>query len=328
MMTWFADLIIPLLLIGGGLLGLLPGLLLPAHRRLALLQVVALLLATLLLYGVVQPLWYGADLAFALLGSGLIAAPLLERARARGFLVAALLGSGLLVYSARLLEPLLPMAPVLSLLLLVVVGTSLLGMVGGLVLPLHPRRAAMGQRLAQPMLAGLPLVMAWAALAAAVVVLAHQIAPGRMDDGTIAASLSSGLAALWLSRREPMELTLVKCGEGLMAGLLLTLLVPLGALLGVAFGVLAAFLVSRSEALAIALRMEDPHHLLGAMLLPAGLGLLLPGLLDMHLLAAQIEWLGMALILPLILSMLLWPVLMLVTGLALPPRLVREPVAR
>lgn len=315
---------LPCLLLVAGLLMLLPAPLLAVHRTQASIASLWLLLSALLMALV----WLPTDtspLTFALLpfGAALIAAPLLERARFLGLSLTALAGSAALSIAMPAMLPHLPTIAPLALLLVGVVTALLTGMIGGARLPLHPQRhRADGNAIWHAAPQGV-MFAGWVALTAGIVLL---VGIETLTRTHAIAMLVAAMLALFIAQRGHGQDALQKAGEGLAAGLLASLLVPLSPLGAGVVGLLAGFLVSRSEAIALGLRLDDPHHFLGALLLPSMLGLLLPGFVELALLAEHLKWLGGTLVLAAALSLLVWPLGMFLLGIALPSRLVREGV--
>ncbi len=315
---------LPLLPLGAGMLLLLPAPLLAVHRMPAATAALAIIIsAALYLLGVKGDASLTSLFLLPCMAL-LIAAPMLERARFLGLAVAALSGSIALNYGVTgILAPNLPALPALSLLPVSLVAALIVGMIGGLKLPLHPQRiradgSAVWHNAPQAaMLAGWLCIGLAFALFCGVesLTLSHAIA-----------ALAAGLVVLVQAQMGHGQDALQKAGEGLVAGFLMVLLVPLSPLAAMLLGLVAGFFVIRSESIALALRLDDPHHFLGALLLPSLLGLVLPGLFALKLLAPQLQWLGASLALAAGISLILWPLTMFMLGVALPPRLVREGV--
>lgn len=315
---------LPLLLLAVGMLLLLPAPLLAVHRMSASITALAVVLGA----AFIQLVWRAdASIESLFLFAGmaqLIAAPLLERTRFLGLVTASLAGSAAILYAVpEMLAPNLPERPALALLPLSMIVAMLVGMIGGMKLPLHPQRhrengSAVWHSAPQAvMLAG------WICVALAMVFLCGPDLLGRTQ---VASALAAALVALFYAQMGHGQDALQKAGEGLVAGLLISLLVPLAPLPASLLGALAGFFVTRSEAMALALRLDDPHHFLGALLVPSILGLLMPGILDLSLMAAALQWLGASFALALAVSLILWPLTMFLLGMQLPARLVREGV--
>ncbi len=315
--------------LAAGLLMLVPASLLSAHRAQAAMLVLALLLGG----GFVAIFWLDGALTFGLLlvtlAAVLVAAPLLERGRFLGLLAAGIGGAAAGVYILeRLVGWWLPPIASLALLPLVVVMALTVGLLGGMHLPLHPRRVlATGAAVWHPVLQGLALA-GWALLLAGLAGGAWEMNRAALGMAQLAAVLAGGFVALLQAHQAGSGDGLQKAGEGMVAGLLISLLVPLTPMAGAALGLVAALCVGRGEALALALRLADPHHFIGALLMPAFIGLLMPGIADMGAMAPAVSWLGAALATGVLVAMLLWPLTMISVGVALPARLVREGVHR
>ena len=309
---------LPILLLVVGMLMLLPAPLLAAHRMLAGSAVLAIALGSALLAVMgVGTLFLLPCLAF------LIAAPLLERSRFLGLAAAALAGSAAIHYAIPLLSPYLPASDTVMMMQVALIVALLIGMVGGMKLPLHPQRHRNdGHAVWHAAPQGL-ILAGWVLVTAAI---AGTVGIATMGRAQVIAALVAALAALAHAQLGHGRDSWQKAGEGLLAGVVITLLVPLAPLAAAAAGLLAGFLVTRSEAIALSLRLDDPHHFLGALLLPAMFGLLLPGIAELALLAGQLKWLGAAIALAAVISLILWPLSMFLLGIALPPRLVREGV--
>ena len=317
---------LPSLAIAGGLMLLAPSPLLAAHRAQAAVLVMALLLAA----GFLQLCWLRGALAYGLplglLTSVLIASPLLERGRFFGLLLVGSAGSVMGIYMLeRLVGWWMPVLPPVALLPLVLMTALVIGLLGGAHLKLHPRRVRDGLAVWHAAPQGLMLT-GWVLLLAGLAGVAQAMDAKAIGMAQIAAVLVGGLASLLTAQASGDGLQ--KAGEGMVAGLLISLLAPLTPMAGAALGLLAAFCVARGEALALALRLGDAHHFIGALLLPAALGLLMPGMTDMAQLAPQVAWLGAGLGVALFTALLLWPIAMMGFGVALPARLVREGVRR
>jgi hypothetical protein len=319
---------LPLLLMAAGFLLLLPAPLLAAHRQPAAICTLAILLGGTF----VGIFWLHAspiDLLVCLFAAMLIAAPLFERARFVGLLLAALSGSAALFTGmGNYLQFNLPSVPPLAMFLLTLVAALAMGLIGGTLLPLHPKRFREDGRMIWH---GAPQAMAlagWVCVTLALGGTAWLLEPDSIGLPQLGAALVAAFVTLFHAQSAQGEDVLQKAGEGLAAGLLVTLLAPLSPVAAAALGLAAGFIVARSEALAVALRITDTHHFLGALMFPCLIGLLLPGIQDVTLLAPVLQWLGAALLLALMISLILWPAVMLLFGVALPPRLVREGLRR
>ena len=311
-----------------GLMLLVPAALLPTHRAQGALLVLALLLAS----GFLQLCWLGDALAYglplAVPASVLVATSLLERGRFYGLLLVGTAAGALGLYILeRLLGWWMPVLSPLALLPLALVMALVTGLLGGMHLSLHPRRVRDGAALWHLAPQGLVLT-GWLLLTGGLAGVAEQMHPGAIGISQLAAMLVGGFMSLLQAQGAGSGDGLQKAGEGMAAGLLISLLAPASPMAGAALGLVAAFCVARGEALALALRLADAHRFTGALLLPAMLGLLVPGLMHAAQLAPQLAWLGAALGSAAMLALLLWPLAMLICGVALPARLVREGVQR
>ena len=259
----------------------------------------------------------GAIATLLLLITGLAIAPLADRARPASLMLIAPVAayatlSALFAFNVTA-SVLLPTS---------IVAISLTALVGSTILPAHPARYATSGQLRHITTSQAASLLGWVLLAISFVALS--ILLGTVMDGTLSA-LSAIIAALATLLTTRAEDGLAKAGEAIAAAALLTSCAALNMQIAVMLGLLASFLVHRSEALALSIRLDDPHHFIGALLLPASFGLLLPGMLDTAHLAPQIRWLGIAITIGLALSAI-WPVVMLLTGLALPKRRVLKGV--
>lgn len=254
----------------------------------------------------------GAIASVMLLTTGLTIAPLADRARPASLMLAAPIAayatlSALVTFGAS------------STILLTgsVIASSLTALIGSALLPAHPARYTVTGQLRSMTTSQATSLIGWVLLALSFIALARLL--GTTPDFTLVA-LSTIIAALATLLTTRAEDGLAKAGEAIAAAALLTLCATLNIQLAVMLGLLASFLTNRSEAISLSLRVDDPQHFIGALLLPAAFGLILPGILDTAHLAPSIVWLGIAIITGLALAALIWPLVMLLTGLALPKR--------
>lgn len=250
-------------------------------------------------------------LSMLLLAAALGIAPLLDRARSPGLLLAAPVSAFTLMagLSAQL------DVPPAQLLLALVFAASLCGLAGSTMLPLHPLRfTTHGQPRshATPQALGLA---GWSLIALMLVGLAHVLSPTASITALVLCAATAAFVNLLTCEAED---GLTKAGEGFVAGVLIACASPITPLAAALLGVLAGFMVNRSEAITSSLRIDDAQHLAGTCLLPACAGLLLPGMFDASLIASQLHVLGVTLLVSTILVALLWPLLMATLGLALP----------
>lgn len=294
------------LLAAGGLALIIPGALAPSERRSGLVLLLGLMMLVALLCLLSTVTLDALTLTYAtlaLLAGAIAIAPLMDRARAPGLLMVGSLAALALPYALSHLQAnaALPM---------MLLAASTIGLAGSQVLAHHRTRMdGFGQlRLQQPQ-SGLVFI-GWVMLAALFALLAP-----AAPVGMLIAALVAGLATLITSKTDD---ALQKTGEAMAAAVLFTSLTPLTLSAAALLGVLAAFTVSRSEALALRMRVDDPHHLLGSIALPALGALLLPAAADASLLATQASAAGTALMLGLIFAAFVWPCVMLLVGLARP----------
>ena len=204
-----------------------------------------------------------------------------------------------------------------------IIAASVTALSGSVLLPAHPARYTLSGQLRGIATAQAMSLIGWALLSAAF--LALSVLLGAAPDFTLVAlaGIAAALATLLTTSAED---ALAKSGEAFAAAVLITSCATINVAFAVLLGLIAAFCVNRSEAIAASLKLDDPQHFIGALLLPAIAGLLLPGLFATAQLASQIHWLGIALIAGLVLAALLWPLTLLFTGLALPKRRVTQGV--
>jgi hypothetical protein len=307
---------LPLLLFAAALL--LAQAVFPAFRHQATIAVLATGLVSfcgyyLLIYRSVEYAGY------AMLAALLAALPLLDRARFHGLWIGASLAgiATIELYNhASLHLPLLdhpvwlPAAVLLG---------SLAGLAGGMKLPLHPLRLSSEAKIRTYPLPQSGVLLGWILLAGAFLNVTQDMPENFVSP--LAGAVSAALATLLLTRR--MANCLQKTGEALAAGALLACLCPVP-MAAAALGLLACCFVLRAEAIAQALRIDDPLHMIGALLLPSLLAMLIPGLFDLPQLARALQWEGAAILIGLAAALILWPLVMAVFGLALPERLLRE----
>jgi hypothetical protein len=252
-----------------------------------------------------------ALLSMLLLAAALGIAPLLDRARSPSLLLAAPASAFALMagLSARL------DVPPAQLLLALVFAASLCGLAGSAVLPLHPLRFTVhGQPRSHitPQALGLA---GWSLVALMLIGLVHVLAPTASITALVLCAATAAFVNLLTCDAED---GLAKAGEGFVAGVLIACVSPATPLVAALLGVLAGFMVNRSEAITSSLRIDDAQHLAGTCLLPACAGLLLPGVFDASLIASQLHVMGISLLVSGMLAALLWPLLMATLGLALP----------
>jgi hypothetical protein len=256
----------------------------------------------------------------AMLSAQIIAAPLLDRARRAGLLFVSLLGGlGIIQLTLGYLTPLLEPIVRSALLLVTVLAASSMALIGSTALRNHPRRSG---TLAQGW-----MLVGYGLLAIALGGIGWLLEPGAQPLAQLPIVVSALVAALVCllgaqKHRHPAPLRMA--GGGLVAGILVALLAPDDLVVGVFSGIAAAFCVVRGERVAQAILLDDPSQLVGTLMLPAMLGLLLPGLLDLAVMADYLQWIGAALLLASALSVLLWPIAMGVFGLAASQRRVKE----
>jgi hypothetical protein len=150
------------LLIAGWVL-LLPNAILEAHRQRSLAIVLTSLIGLSLAAIYAMPSVSPANLFLAFLSAGLMAAPLLERARYLGLSLAIIAGSVAFIYAIAWLPTSLSPS---VLLLVAAITATLVGMVGGMLMPLHPARHVEGKALWR-LSPQAPMLLGWLALAAA-----------------------------------------------------------------------------------------------------------------------------------------------------------------
>lgn len=321
--------LLPLLAVLGSVI-LLPSLVHASMRLHATRSTLGTALLTLLTGGyalqhvpAMTPEAEGMLLAVATFAATLIAAPLLDRGRNLGTVIAAGAGGlGSVAAAAIALDhhPTLPVAALLPIALLVAV---LVGFAGSALVPMSPlRHQANGALRGIPENANARLA-GWAMLCAALVVAARFLDPALPLLPVLACATAAGLLALFTSRA---DLAVATLGEALAAGVLLALTAHVSAQTAIYFAPLAACSAVRGPAIAQSLRLDDPLHATGSVLLPLALGLLLPGLIDFSAaaLAGELRLLGLILAAAALISVILWPLTMIFVGLALPAPLARQ----
>jgi len=316
---------LPLLVIAA-LAMLAPAPLAPRERRGGLITLLAIVLLALVSSLLMIRLQAGSDTlnvsrigatSVVMLAGGLIAAPLLDRARTGGLVLGSTL-IGLFMVPG-LFHGALPKMPAISgvaLLLTVLIASSLIGLIGSWQLPRSALRfTANGARRAVPVNTA-RAAGGWAVFALTITVLgASMLAPGVAFAPV--PLLISGIVASFLQLMvSKPEDALQKAGEGLAAGVLIATMGPYAVEHGFLLGLVAGGVVMRSEAITARLKLDDAQHLTGAVLLPCVLGLLAPVVShtsDMH---ASLSWLAVAVGLGVMLPLILWPIVKLTVGLA------------
>lgn len=265
-------------------------------------------------------------IALAMLAATVVALPLLDRTRFGGITFAAgTAGIFTVGITLDIFYTCLPAIARAGVLHAVLITASVLGLAGSMLLPLHPARHTLTHAVRwHPAPRGL-LFLGWVVLAfvLAGMILLLQPAAFTWPAPILIASLVAALVALIATRRARLTDCLIKTGEATTAGIIIAALVSLDTVEALLSGMLAAFFVLRSESIAQALRIDDPSHIIGAVVLPAAVGLLLPGLFGSPMLAPSLVWLGAALALGLALAVIVWPLAMLLFGFALPKHLLR-----
>lgn len=258
--------------------------------------------------------------AFAITVAQLIAAPLLDRSRLLGLILATLLGTYAVFYTlVNGLPNFLPPLPHAGWLLAALLCAALIGLVGSAALPMHPAR--------QPV-DGLPRMQPFSAwrliglilLALGVVILAWAMEPETLPRAMLLSSVTAALAGVLLA---PPPYRIARAAEGMLAGLLIALMAQ-GDAQGIAAGLAAAVAVARGGAVASSLQLDDPAHVVGAVLCPTLLGLLWPGLMDWTQLAPYLHWVGCTLALGIAIGLVVWPLAKLSFGLEASARSIRE----
>ena len=260
--------------------------------------------------------WISSSLA--MLSAGLIAGPLLDRARKPGLLLTACAGGVLTVPSIlHGLVAWLPPTEGSTILYTAVISSVVIGLGGSLQLPLHPGRFTpnglrRAQTLSQP-----ALFIGWL-VGGCVLLIFH----GLMAAPDQSLVLFPIFACAWVSMliallRSNAADGLRKAGEAFCAGILIGIAAS-SLEQGALYGLFAGFFVLRSEAITASLHLDDPQNLLGTLLIPALLSLLFSAT-DTHSLATKIIWLAGALGMGIIGTLFLWPATKLLVGLAPPP---------
>ena len=250
-----------------------------------------------------------------------IAASLLDRTRLIG-----LVGGSILAMLATIhilmdeLPMLMPLMKRSALLLSVFIAASMCGLTASALLPMHPARAARGERLTLPFFA-YPRSFGVLLLAMAI---------GGVDgvsdttQGAPTFLIPALTAALYPLLVRPGTNRLHSAAEGLLAGTVIALVGPQSGPEGIAYGIIAAVLVERGVLIAHALRLDDPARITGTLLLPAIAGLLLPHVHDLAATADALRWLGVSLLTGAIVALAVWTFVKLTVGFAAAPQRVRE----
>lgn len=300
-------------------LGLIVALVAPlgAARKLPAASLLGGLLATIVLLLLMQdPMMPAPEaidaalLSLMLLISALAIAPLMDRARNLSLIIAAPVAGFATMAASTYMD-----ASPAAVLLMGVASASLTGLIGSMLVPLHPLRFTATGEPRKSDAAPLITLAGHVLIALALGALLLSLAPGV---GVLALTLGAATAALVSLITSGAEEGIAKAGEAAVAATLLLALclaAPLGAAM---IGVLAAFLVDRGAVITAAMRIDDPQHITGTFLLPALAGLMLPGVMDATAIASQLGLAGAALLSGAVLAALLWPLLMLAIGLAMP----------
>lgn len=316
---------LPLLSMAAGLLLVPEAAAPPMRRRAATLvlgaMIVAALLALLGLSGHSTPIQL-RGMGLCMLGAMLIVAPLADRARRFGLVVAGGLGSllALAVPATILLHPgggYTTLRPIHTTLLV----ATFLGIIGSLLVKPSPLRHTADGAIRRLVDSPGRLFAGWACAMALLLDFAAFMQPASGWIGAVVAMLVAGLVALFAADDER---GLQKAGEAAFASLLLSLPAPLSPAVAALIGLIGAGFVLRSEAIAQGLRLDDPLHLIGAVALPGLVGLLVPGVLDARLLAPALTDIFCLLLTTGVAAALLWPITLIFFGLALPQRWRRE----
>ena len=254
--------------------------------------------------------------------SVLIALPLLDRTRFWGLVTGATLGGfGSAWMMADLGYRILPRLQDASLLLAACITACVVGLLGSALLSRHGKRyTTEGIRRHTPTAFWQPLLYAGffsASLLGAGALYSIPLASTHWLLSAVAAAA----CAVALNRRHPALLPLV-C-HAFICGMVVGFSCATLGLWALTLGALAYLLAARAETIAQALLVDDPFHYT-SLILCAGIGLLLPGILSAPLLASLVIWLCVSIGAGLVIAALLWPAMMLLVGLALPPRLLRE----
>lgn len=259
--------------------------------------------------------------ALAVLAGSLSVAGLLDRARLGGLLVAgALLGVGTVQCLFGVMQLELPAVPRVTLPLAAAVMAAMAGMVGSMLVPPHPKRLGETYYLVPLAVLGGWLLLAMGVAGTGWLMEETPRAPLPLAVTALVAMLVGLLTAQ--RARHPMPLRVA--GEATLAGVLLALASPLSLSLAALMGIVAAHLVWQGPRMARALGLDDPAHVLGAVLLPALGGLLLPGLLQLDWLGEHLTWVGGSLLAGLVLGLGVWLVVKFFVGLSAAPKRVRE----
>lgn len=297
----------------------------PGARKAAAQQMLAVMVLSLLTSLLMIRLQAKSDVittsrlvatSLVMLVSGIAAAPLLDRARSGGLLIGAVLAGVLSL--PLLLHALLPNITGATGVLLVyatlTVG-ALVGLGGSVQLPLSPSRFTLEGHYRARHIHAVMAGMGWLLLTATLALLQWSVLPPLTAFNPLPLLLSAGLAALLVLLRTRAAEALHKAGEALCAGLILAIGAPYSLAQAALLGVCAGIMVLRTEAWNASLRVDDPTHLSGALLLPAFAGILTSVLLGYLPVATGIEWAGICLTVGAVAACLVWPLIKLTLGL-------------
>jgi hypothetical protein len=252
------------------------------------------------------------------LATGLALGPLLDRARPATLLITAnLAGIFLVPFFFHGLLPRLPSIGGLGLFYGILIASATFGLGGSLQLPRHPERYLKGVRRIHP-IENSRLCMGWVLLAALLLLLSYLMTAPDRALPLVPILVSGGVGALVGLLRGRPTYALVQAGQGFTAGLLIALPSALSLEIALAAGLVAGTLALYAEAIAQWLRLDDPHYLTASILLPACLGLLLPGLIGLQPFTLCAYWAGATFGIGAIAAIILWPLAKLTLGLADP----------
>ena len=246
--------------------------------------------------------------SLALVITGLVCAPLLDRTRPVPLLItASLVGIFLTPLLMHGLEAKLPVIDGEPLLYTAIITSCLIALGGSKQFPPHPARGEYTINYRR-------MFMGW--LTFAVLFGLYATAMKSAIPPLVSAIAAAGLCLVRTRTQEAWR----KVGEGIMAGTLIALLSPYSPEATAAIGVLAGYMVLRGEALTKTLKLDDPHHLTGTLLLPAMVGLMLPCVGKHEMLTGSLLWLGAAILLGLLGTVAVWPLAKRILRLSLSPK--------
>jgi hypothetical protein len=314
------------LLLSAGLLMLAPASLALAARHQSAVTLLAILLLSFTFSLLMIRFQSGTDIVntsrivattLVMLAAGLIAAPLLDRTRVGGLVLATTAAGILMVplFLHGLLSKLPPLSGV-AMLYAVLIVSVLVGLGGSMQLPMsNARFTSTGAR--RMLAVNSPLIaIGWVVFAIALAVISWTTLPPDHAFNALTL-LVSGISASFLQLMfTRADEAISKAGEGFAAGIIIALMGVFTLETGLVAGLIAGFFVLRTESISTSLRIDDAPHFTGVILIPSLLGMLAPALLGAADIGAVIHWIGVCGALGVGITLTLWPLIKLTVGLA------------